>query len=105
MINGVTELMMMKADVLSNFENIEVCTHYNYNGKVIDYLPYNIDPSYLKPVTVSLKGWAEDLTAIDNKSKLPQTLLEYIQFIEKLVEIPISIVSVGPDRTQTIRMK
>ena len=105
MINGVTELMMMKADVLSNFENIEVCTHYNYNGKVIDYLPYNIDPSYLKPITVSLKGWAEDLTAIDNKSKLPQTLLEYIQFIEKLVEIPISIVSVGPDRTQTIRMK
>ena len=105
MINGVTELMMMKADVLSNFENIEVCTHYNYNGKVIDYLPYNIDPSYLKPITVSLKGWAEDLTAIDNKSKLPQTLLEYIQFIEKTVEIPISIVSVGPDRTQTIRMK
>jgi adenylosuccinate synthase len=72
---------------------------------VIDYLPYNIDPSYLKPVTVSLKGWAEDLTGIDNKSKLPQTLLEYIQFIEKTVEIPISIVSVGPDRTQTIRMK
>jgi adenylosuccinate synthase len=105
MINGVTELMMMKADVLSNFENIEVCTHYNYNGKMIDYLPYNIDPSYLKPITVSLKGWAEDLTAIDNKSKLPQTLLEYIQFIEKIVEIPISIVSVGPDRTQTIRMK
>ena len=105
MINGVTELMMMKADVLSNFENIEVCTHYNYNGKVIDYLPYNINPSYLKPITVSLKGWAEDLTAIDTKSKLPQTLLEYIQFIEKVVEIPISIVSVGPDRTQTIRMK
>ncbi len=105
MINGVTELMMMKADVLSNFENIEVCTHYNYNGKVIDYLPYNIDPSYLKPITVSLKGWTEDLTGIDTKSKLPQTLLEYIQFIEKTVEIPISIVSVGPDRTQTIRMK
>ena len=104
MINGVTELMMMKADVLSNFEEIEICTHYNYNGKVIDYLPYNIDPNYLKPVTIKLKGWNEDLTSIDSKDKLPGALLEYIRFIEKAVSTPISIVSVGPDRKQTIRM-
>lgn len=104
MINGVTELMMMKADVLSDFEEIEVCTHYNHNGKVIDYLPYNIDPNYLSPVTTTLKGWNVDLTAIDSKEKLPTALMEYIQFIEKSVNTPISIVSVGPDRKQTIRM-
>ncbi|MBL7921056.1 MAG: adenylosuccinate synthase [Bacteroidia bacterium] len=104
MINGVTELMMMKADILSEFENIEICTHYNYNGQVIDYLPYNIDPNYLKPITTTVKGWNKDLTAIDSKDKLPKELLEYVQFIEKAVNTKISIVSVGPDRKQTIRM-
>ena len=105
MINGVTELMMMKADVLSDFDEIEVCTHYNYNGKVIDYLPFNINPAYLSPVTTTLKGWHVDLTAIHSKDKLPEALMAYIEFIEKQVETPISIVSVGPDRKQTIRMK
>lgn len=103
-INGVTELMMMKADVLSGFEEIEICTHYNYNGQVIDYLPYNIDPNYLKPITTKLNGWNVDLTGIDAKSKLPVELIEYVQFIEKSVGVPVSIVSVGPDRKQTIRM-
>ncbi|MBA3681248.1 MAG: adenylosuccinate synthase [Bacteroidetes bacterium] len=104
MINGVTELMMMKADILSEFENIEICTHYNYNGQVIDYLPYNIDPNYLKPITTTVKGWNKDLTAMETKDKLPKELLEYVQFIEKAVNTRISIVSVGPDRKQTIRM-
>ncbi|MCE3228293.1 MAG: adenylosuccinate synthase [Bacteroidetes bacterium] len=104
MVNGVTELMMMKADVLSDFENIEICTHYNYNGQVIDYLPYNIDPNYLKPITTSIKGWNKDLTTIDSKDKLPKELMDYISFIEKATETPITIVSVGPDRKQTIRM-
>jgi adenylosuccinate synthase len=104
MVNGVTELMMMKADVLSDFQTIEVCTHYNYRGKTIDYLPYNIDPAYLKPITVKVKGWNTDLTQIDTKSKFPVELMDYIRFIETAVETPISIVSVGPDRTQTIRM-
>lgn len=104
MINGVTELMMMKADILSEFEEIEICTHYEYNGELIDYLPYNIDPKYLKPVTTTVKGWHVDLTAIDSKDKLPAALLDYVKYIEKAVETPISIVSVGPDRKQTIRM-
>ncbi len=105
MVNGVTELMMMKADVLSGFEEIEVCTHYNYNGQVIDYLPYNIDPNYLKPITTNLKGWNKDLTQIDSKEKLPAELMDYVRYIENAVSTPITIVSVGPDRSQTIKMK
>ena len=104
MVNGVTELMMMKADILSGFETIEVCTHYSYNGQVIDYLPYNIDPNYIKPITTPLKGWNQDLTAIENKNDLPKELLDYVTYIEKAVNTKISIVSVGPDRKQTIRM-
>lgn len=104
MVNGVTELMMMKADVLSIFDEIEVCTFYEFQGKKIDYLPYNIDPNYLKPVTTKLKGWNSDLTAIHHKDQIPEALSEYISFIEKSVECPVTIVSVGPDRKQTIRM-
>ncbi|MBK9284321.1 MAG: adenylosuccinate synthase [Sphingobacteriaceae bacterium] len=105
MVNGVTELMMMKADVLSDFEEIEICTHYIYNNEKIDYLPYNIDPNYLKIVTTKVKGWNCDLTGIKRQSDLPKALMNYVKFIEKATGTPISIVSVGPDRTQTIRMK
>jgi adenylosuccinate synthase len=103
-INGVTELMMMKADVLSDFETLDICTHYLHNGKKIDYLPYNIDPKYLQPVYTTVKGWGVDLTGVTDKTKLPKELMDYIKFIEKETETPITIVSVGPDRTQTIRM-
>lgn len=104
MINGVTELIMMKADVLSDFDELQICTHYMHNGKVIDYLPYNIDPAYLQPIYAPIKGWNCDLTGMTDKDKLPNELMDYIKFIEKAVETPITIVSVGPDRTQTIRM-
>jgi adenylosuccinate synthase len=104
MVNGVTELMMMKADVLSGFDEIEVCTHYDYKGRVIDYLPYDIDPAHLKPVTIKMKGWNQDLTGIDNMDKLPKELMDYVRFIEQAVNTTITIVSVGPDRKQTIRM-
>jgi adenylosuccinate synthase len=104
MVNGVTELMMMKADVLSEFDTIQICTHYTYNGQVIDYLPYNIDPEYLQPVYIDVKGWNSDLTQIDSKDKLPAALMDYIRFIEEAVKTPITIVSVGPDRKQTIKM-
>ncbi len=104
-INGVTELMMMKADVLSDFETLDICTHYLHNGEKIDYLPYNIDPKYLQPVYTTVKGWGVDLTGVTDKTKLPKELMDYIKFIEKETETPITIVSVGPDRTQTIRMK
>jgi adenylosuccinate synthase len=105
MINGVTELMMMKADVLSDFETIKVCTHYNYNGKKIDYLPYDYSPELLSPVYVDLKGWNKDLTGLNDPAQMPQELNEYIDFIEKQTGVPISIVSVGPDRKQTLIRK
>jgi len=103
MINGVTELMMMKADVLSDFDTLKICTHYNYNGKVIDYLPYDIDPKYLSPVYEEVKGWGCDLTQFTKKEQMPKELVSYIHYIEKAVNTPITIVSIGPDRKQTIK--
>jgi adenylosuccinate synthase len=103
MINGVTELMMMKADVLSDFDTLKICTHYNYNGQVIDYLPYDIDPQYLTPVYHEVKGWGCDLTQFTEKEQMPKELVDYIKYIESAVKTPITIVSIGPDRKQTIK--
>ncbi len=105
MINGVTELMMMKADILSGFETLKVCTHYSYQGKQIDYLPYDYSPELLSPVYTELKGWNKDLTGLHTPEEMPEALNEYIAFIEHEVGVPISIVSVGPDRTQTLIRK
>ena len=101
-INGVTELMMMKADVLSGFEELKVATAYTYKGERIDHLPYSIEDSHLSPVYQNLPGWKKDLTGLTQASELPQALLDYIDFIEKEVEVPVKVVSVGPDRKQTI---
>ena len=105
MINGVTELIMMKADILSGFETIKVCTKYNYQGKQIDYLPYDYSHELLSPSYIDLKGWNQDLTGLHNPEEMPEALIEYIAFIENEVGVPISIVSVGPDRTQTLIRK
>ena len=104
-INGVTELNMMKADVLSGFEQIKVCTHYEYNGEKIAHLPFDIDAKYVKPVYENLEGWQEDLTGIKSASELPNALNHYIEYLEKHLEVPITVVSVGPDRTQTLFRK
>ncbi|SIS49601.1 Adenylosuccinate synthetase [Zobellia uliginosa] len=101
-INGVTELMMMKADVLSGFDKIKVCTAYNYKGEQIEHLPFNIEPENVTPIYSEMKGWSEDLTKMNNADQLPEALQAYIDFLEKELEVPIKIVSVGPDRTQTI---
>lgn len=102
-INGVTELMMMKGDVLSGFKTLKVCTAYEYNGRPIDHLPYNIEPEHVKPVYTEFKGWNANLTGMTQYDQLPDELKKYISFIEEQVEVPISIVSVGPDRKQTIK--
>ncbi|MFN6379663.1 MAG: adenylosuccinate synthase [Flavobacteriales bacterium] len=102
MINGVTELIMMKTDVLSGFETLKICTHYNLNGEKIDYLPYDIDPSKVQPIYKEVKGWNSDLTGMRSLDELPKELIEYIEFVEMTLGIPVTYVSVGPDRTQTI---
>ncbi len=101
-VNGVTALYMMKGDVLSGFDTLKVCTAYKYKGQEINHLPYNIEPENVTPVFVEKKGWAADLTGMTTYDELPAELKEYIEFIEKEVEVPIKVVSVGPDRTQTI---
>ncbi len=104
-INGVTELMMMKGDVLSGFEKLKICTAYNYKGKVITHLPYNIEAENVTPIYTEVGGWKQDLTKMSRPEEFPDNLNKYIDFLEKELEIPIKIVSVGPDRTQTIYTK
>ena len=100
-VNGVTKLIMMKADVLSGFEKVKICTAYRYKGKEIAHLPYNIDAENVTPIYTEMKGWNEDLTQMTKAEQLPESLKAYIQFLEKELEAPIKVVSVGPDRTQT----
>lgn len=101
-INGVTQLMMMKGDVLSGFKTLKVCTAYTYKGETIDHLPYNIEAENVEVVYKEMAGWSEDLTGMTSVEQLPKALNDYIDYLEKELEIPIKIVSVGPDRTQTI---
>ncbi|UCD60438.1 MAG: adenylosuccinate synthase [Flavobacteriaceae bacterium] len=101
-INGVSELMMMKADVLSGFKTIKICTAYKYKGEKVSHLPYNIEAKNVTPVYKEMKGWEKDLTKMTKADQLPETLNDYIDYLEEELEIPIKIVSVGPDRKQTI---
>ena len=101
-VNGVTQLMMMKADVLSGFKSLKVCTAYNYKGNIIHHLPYNVEPQNITPIYTDFEGWEEDLTKMTNESTLPKALNTYIDFLEKELQIRIKVVSVGPDRKQTI---
>lgn len=105
MINGVTQLIMTKADVLSSFKKIKVCTSYNYNGEKLDYLPFDVLGENLEPQFEELPGWNKDLTKLANIDELPSELNDYIQYLEKNLNVPITIVSVGPDRSQTLFRK
>jgi adenylosuccinate synthase len=100
-INGVTQLMMMKADVLSGIDTIKACTHYELNGVKIDYLPFE-DNEDLTPIYKDLNGWEMDLMKLENLSLAPKSVHEYISWLEEVLETPITIVSVGPDRNQTL---
>jgi adenylosuccinate synthase len=101
-VNGVTQLYMMKGDVLSGFETLDICTGYKYKGELISHLPYNIEPENVEPVFTTMKGWKADLTKMTTYDELPSEFKEYIAYIEKEVEVPIKVISVGPDRKQTI---
>jgi len=101
-INGVTELNMMKADVLSGFDSIEVCIGYNINGVETDTLPYDLNSEDIKPIYKTFKGWSEDISKINREESLPLELHNYISFIEEFIKVPIKLISVGPDRSETI---
>ncbi|MCI0751869.1 MAG: adenylosuccinate synthase [Flammeovirgaceae bacterium] len=104
MINGVTQLLMMKADVLNIFDTIKVCTHYKLeNETTVDRVPYEIITEKITPVYTDLPGWKNNLSR--DSSKLPSELESYILFIESQLEVPVTLVSMGPDREQTILRK
>lgn len=102
MINGVSELSMMKADVLDNFDTIRVCTHYIIDGKKVDYLPFSIDGIEITPVYEDIKGWNADTTKLTSYADAPQALKDYVVYLEEKLETQIKTVSVGPDRKQTL---
>jgi adenylosuccinate synthase len=101
MLNGVTALIMTKADVLSGFDTLKVCTAYKTENGIIDYLPFDLE-TVTGPVLEELPAWKSDLSDARKVSELPKELTDYILYLEKNLEVPIKIISVGPDRNQTI---
>ena len=101
MINGVTKLIMTKADVLSGFDNIKVAMNYKVGNETIDRFPFDIQ-QLVEPNYKEFKGWQKDITNVQKFEDLPEELIQYVKFIEKEVKVPIWIVSVGPNRDQTI---
>ncbi|KAB1066129.1 adenylosuccinate synthase [Salibacter halophilus] len=102
MLNGVTQLIMTKADVLSAFDEIKVCTHYKYKGETIDYFPYDVLNNEVEPIWKSMKAWQKDLTNVTSIDELPQELMDYVTYLEQELQVPIKIISVGPRRSQTL---
>jgi len=104
MLNGVSELIMMKADVLDSFKSIKIAVGYEIDGKTVNHFPFELTDE-VKPVYAELPGWHTDITEITHKNEFPRELKDYISFIEKEMKIPVSIASVGPKRKQTIIIK
>ena len=101
MINGVTKLIMMKSDVMDEFETIKACVAYDMNGEEVTGFPFEIDDT-VKPVYVELPGWKTDMTKMQSEDEFPEEFNAYLSFLEDELGVPIKIVSVGPDRDQTI---
>tara|TARA_B100000963_G_scaffold356971_1_gene378169 strand:- start:9334 stop:10605 length:1272 start_codon:yes stop_codon:yes gene_type:complete len=101
-INGVTKLAIMKGDVLSGIKKIKICTKYKYRGELIDHLPFSLESKNLEPIYEEFDGWDDDITELNDLENLPNAFINYINFIEKEVGLKIKIISVGPDRKQTI---
>jgi adenylosuccinate synthase len=103
MINGVNELVMMKSDVLSGLEEVKVCTGYDVDGTVTEQILFEIGHANISPVYQSFSGWDEDLTKMRQFNELPSSFQAYCKSVSDSVHCPISIISVGPDREETIR--
>jgi adenylosuccinate synthase len=104
MLNGVTDLIMMKADVLDGFDTINACTHYEHNGETIDYMPYDIITVQPTPILKEIEGWKTDVTKLTEVAEIPVKLADYISFLEKELEVAVKYLSVGPDRMQTLEL-
>ena len=104
MVNGVTQLIMMKSDVLDSFDTIKACVAYKQNGTEIDYFPYDINEG-IEPVYAEMPGWKTDMTKFTSEEQFPKEFNDYVAFLEKELETPIKIISIGPDREQTIVRK
>lgn len=105
MLNGVTQLIMMKSDVLDSFNEIKVCVSYEIDGEETNRFPFDVDAPSIKPVYKILPGWNCDMTTAKFEADFPVNFVNYIKFLESELETPITIVSVGPDREQTIKRK
>ena len=101
MINGVTQLIMMKSDVMDTFETIKACVAYRINGEEIEQFPFDLNDG-AEPIYVELAGWKTDMTKMQSEDEFPEEFNAYLNFLEEELEVPIKIVSVGPDRAQTI---
>lgn len=101
LLNGVTQLIMMKSDVLDTFSVVKACVAYRINGKEVTEFPYEINDS-LEPVYAELPGWKTRMTGMQSEDEFPEEFNAYLSFLEKELEVPVKIVSVGPDRKQTI---
>ena len=101
MLNGVTQLIMMKSDVLDDFDTIKVCNEYRVNGEVTKDFPFSVEVN-VEPVYTEMEGWKTDMTGITSEAEFPAAFKNYIAYIERELGVPVTIVSVGPDRAQTI---
>jgi adenylosuccinate synthase len=106
MLNGVTQLFLLKADVLNTFEEIKVCTHYQLeDGTITQQMPFEINEAVITPIYQTLKGWNCELKNLDSFDNLPKNLKTYISFIEESLEVPITLLSYGSDRADTLLRK
>jgi adenylosuccinate synthase len=101
MLSGATQLFMMKADVMDNFDTIKIATGYKINGAATDRYPYEVDVP-VEPIYKEFKGWKAPLSGCRTEKDLPQELLDYVRFIEQQTGVPVKFISVGPDRKETV---
>ncbi|MCH2046142.1 MAG: adenylosuccinate synthase [Saprospiraceae bacterium] len=102
MLNGVTQLVMTKVDILNDFEQLTAATHYDCNGKITDRVPFDINQDNLKPVWKNYTGWSQDLDQVKEFDQFPQALKDYVQDMENILGVPFSIISTGPGREQLV---
>jgi adenylosuccinate synthase len=102
MINGVTQIIMTKADILDELEELKVCNSYNINGKAIDYVPFQMNKVDIEPVYKTFKGWQKDITAITEFDALPAEMITYIDYLNKFLGVPVKYISNGPGRDQLV---